>query len=119
MVNNDRIIPIQKIDYLSLIGTVLALLGVSTVILAPDAVDGRFTVTEDGDYLANQPVKILDFSNDGAEATVLFVPAYNFAGITLAGSAVDADVLPDGVTLYKAALSSGEVEVLPVTPSLQ
>lgn len=118
MVNNDRIIPIQKIDYLSMIGTVLALAGKSVNVLAPGTITGTFAVTEAGDYLANQPVQTLDFGAGAASASALFVAGYDFQGITLAGAAVEAEVKPDGVTLYKATLADGAVTVEAITPEL-
>ena len=129
MVNNDRIVPIQKIDLLSMIGTVLAIANVSFAVLAASTIDGVFSVTGSGaagNKLANQPVKSLDFASGVTGGTVYFVPDFAFAGITVAGAAAtfnssyldNEDVKPDGVTLYKAVLSSGTVTLTEVTPSL-
>ena len=129
MVNNDRIVPIQKIDFLSMIGTILTLESVSFAVLAATDIEGDFSVTGTGaagTKLANQPVKTLDFASGVTGGTVYFVPAFSFTGITVAGSAAtidDAgldleDIQPDGITLYKAVLSSGEVTITAVTPSL-
>lgn len=124
MINNDRIVPVQKIDLLSLLGTVLGLIGTSYSVLASSDVEGTFSVTGTGaagNLLANQPVKTLDFASGVTSGTVYFVAAYDFAGITVAGAAAtiaegSATVEPDGVTLYKAVLSSGSVTVSAVTP---
>ena len=129
MVNNDRIVPIQKIDYLSMIGTVLAIADVSFAVLATTDVEGDFSVTGTGaagNFLANQPVKTLDFASGVTGGTVYFVPSYDFSAITVAGAAATiddsglaiADVVPDGITLYKAVLASGEVTISAVTPSI-
>lgn len=133
MVNNDRIVPIQKIDLLSMYGTILTfihLLQSNTLnILAASSVEGDFSVTGSGSagsFLANQPVKTLDFPEAVTGATVYFVPAYDFSAITVAGAAATigdsgialADIQPDGVTLYGAVLSSGEVNIMALTPSL-
>lgn len=129
MVNNDRIVPIQKIDYLSMIGTILTIAQVDFSVLAASSVEGAFSVTGSGsagNFLANQPVQTLDFPEAVTGATVYFVADYDFAGITVAGAAATiddsglalADVQPDGITLYKAVLSSGEVAISAVTPSI-
>ena len=129
MVNNDRIVPIQKIDYLSMIGTILTLNNTSFSVIAPTTIEGAFSVTGTGaagNKLANQPVQSLDFVSGVTGGTVYFVPAYDFDTITVAGSAATiddaglalADIKPDGITLYKAVLSSGEVTISAVTPSL-
>lgn len=126
MINNDRIVPIQKCDFLSMIGIVLTIGNVLYSVLEANDVEGTFEVTGSGGAgvkLCNQPVKTLDFASGVASGTVYFVPAYDFAGITVAGAAAtfaeeSAEVQPDGITLYKAALASGEVTVTAVTPVL-
>lgn len=129
MVNNDRIVPIQKIDLLSMYGTVLAVGQVDFSVLASTDILGNFSVTGTGSagtFLANQPVQTLDFASGVTGGTVYFVPGYDFSAITVAGAVATidsdgldlADVQPDGVTLYKAVLASGEVTITAVTPSL-
>ena len=129
MVNTDRIVPITKIDYLSMIGTAMKLAGTSFAVIAASDVAGTFSVTGTGaagNKLANQPVKTLDFASGVTSGTVYFVAANDFEGITVAGAAATidaggvalADVAKDGVTLYTAALSSGTVTITAVTPSL-
>lgn len=127
MINNDRIVPVQKIDLLTLIGTILGLNGTSYSVLAAQTVEGAFSVTGSGDAgnkLANQPVQSLDFASGVTAGVVYFVAAYDYAGITVAGAAAtyaegSATVIPDGVTLYKATLSSGSVTVAAVSPVLE
>lgn len=126
MVNNDRIVPIQKIDLLSMIGTILTLQSTSFTVLQASTIEGAFSVTGSGSagtFLANQPVQSLDFASGVTGATVYFVADFDYSGFTVAGSAAtmdsdSVDVMPDGVTLYKAVLSSGEVTVTAVTPVL-
>lgn len=123
MVNTDRIVPIQKIDFLSMIGTVLTIANVSFGLIEASDVEGTFSVTGSGaagNKLANQPVKTLDFASGVTSATVYFVAAYDFAGFTINGAAVTptGTVNPDGITLYKAVLGSGAVTVTAVTPSV-
>lgn len=127
MINNDRIVPVQKIDLLSLVGTVLGLIGTSYTVLAASDVEGTFQVTGTGavgNKLANEPVKMLDFASGVTGGTVYFIAGYDFAGITVNGAAatiadagLDLDeIQPDGVTLYKAVLATGEVTLSAVTP---
>lgn len=124
MVNNDRIVPIQKIDYLSMIGTVLNLHGTSFSVLSASDVEGDFEVTGSGaagNKLAGQPVKSLDFKSGVTSGTVYFVAAYDYEGFKVAGTAVtpaegSVDVKADGITLYKAVLGSGAVTITAVTP---
>lgn len=127
MINNDRIVPIQKCDFLSMIGITLALIGTTYAVLPSSDVEGTFSVTGTGaagNKLANQPVKTLDFASGVTGGTVYFVPAYDFEGITVAGAAAtfddsgldNEDVVKDGITLYKAVLASGEVTLTAVTP---
>lgn len=123
MINNDRIVPVQKIDLLSLIGTVLNLIGTEYDVLQTTDVEGDFTVDASGDagtLLANQPVRTLDFAEGVTAGTVYFVPAYDFVGFSVAGTVVgfEGTVQPDGVTLYKAVLADGDVTVTAVTPIL-
>lgn len=124
MVNKDRIVPIQKMDLLTMIGTILALHGTSYAVLAASTIEGAFSVTGSGaagNKLANQPVQTLDFASGVTSGTVYFVAAYDYAGITVAGAAAtiadgSATVEPDGVTVYKAVLGSGEVTITAVSP---
>lgn len=124
MINNDRVVPVQKIDLLSLIGTVLAIANVSYSVIAATDIEGDFEVTGSGaagTKLANQPVKTIDFKSGVTSGTVYFVADYAFDGIKVAGAAAtiadgSATVKADGVTLYTAALASGEVTITAVTP---
>jgi len=127
MINNDRIVPVQKSDLISLFGTILGLIGTSYNVLAASDVEGTFAVTGSGaagNLLANQPVKALDFGENVTTATVYFVAAYDFEGFTNNGAAAtiasgSVDVKPDGVTLYKAARASGgAVTISAVTPDV-
>lgn len=123
MINNERIVPIQKIDRLSAIGEILALTNTSYSILKSADVTGTFTVTGSGsagNFLANQPVKTLDFAEGVTAATVYFIPDYAYAGMKIAGVATTPTgaVEPDGVTLYKAVLSSSTVTITAVTPDV-
>ena len=121
MINNDRIVPIQKIDRLSAIGEILTLTSVDYTVLEATDITGSFSVTGTGDagnLLANQPVETLDFADGVTGATVYFIPAFDYVGMTIAGVAVTptGNVDPDGVTLYKAVLDTGAVTITAITP---
>lgn len=127
MINNERIVPIQKVDFLSMIGIVLAIANVSFTVLKAKDTTGDFEVTGSGaagTKLADQPVKTIDFKSGVTSGTVYFVPAFDFDGINVAGSAATIDdsgldlddIKADGITLYKAVLGSGEVTLTAVTP---
>lgn len=123
MINNDRIVPIQKIDRLSAIGEILTLNNTSYSVLVSSDVEGDFTVTGSGSagtFLANQPVETLEFPTAVTGATVYFVAAYDYVGMTRNGVALTptGTVNPDGVTLYKAVLASNAVTVTAITPSV-
>lgn len=123
MINNDRIVPIQKMDLLTMFGTILNLASVSYNVLQTSTIEGAFSVTGTGaagTFLANQPVQTLDFASGVTSATIYFIAAYDYAGMTIAGTATTptGTVQPDGVTLYKAVLASGAVTITAVSPVL-
>lgn len=127
MINHSRVVPVQKIDYLSLIGTVLALIGTSYEPLAAETVLGDFLVTGSGaagNLLADQPVKTLDIGSGVTSATVFFVADYGFDGFTVNGAAASisesglalAAVKKDAITLYKAVYADSAITITAVTP---
>lgn len=126
MINNDRIVPVQKMDFLSLIGTVMTLNSISYNVLETSNVEGDFTVTGSGSagtFLCNQPVQTLNFPTAVTGATVYFVPDYNYVGMQINGVAEEPadgsdDIVADGISLYKAVLSSGDITITEVTPSV-
>lgn len=121
MINNDRIVPIQSIDFLSLIGTILKMNGTSYTVVKSNT-QGDFSLTgtgNAGNILANQPVRSLDFATGVTAGVVYFVPDYNFSGISINGTAVDLSAVTidaDGISLYTATLASGAVTVAKITP---
>ena len=119
MINEDRIIPITKIDFLSVMGTVLNLTSTSFEVLKPVDVEGNFMVDDASTYLANQPVKSIDFTE--STGAVFFCPDYDFKGILVSGAEATvsgADYIePEYVGLYFAELSSGTVTVTALTPT--
>lgn len=124
MINKDRIVPVMKSDLLTIFGTMLGIAGTSYSVIASKDVEGTFEVTGSGDAgnkLANQPLKSCDLKSGVTAAVVYFVAAYDFEGFKVAGSAPtygsgSKDVIPDGATLHKATLGSGELTITYVSP---
>ncbi|MBR2540405.1 MAG: hypothetical protein IKE85_06215 [Mogibacterium sp.] len=119
MINKDRIVPVQATDLLSLYGLILKMDSNNSTLAKLDAldVDGNFKVTSgSAPLLCSQPAESIDIdatASSVSSATIYFVPAYDYKGFTIDGSAVTptGSVDADGVTLYKAALSSGAITI--------
>lgn len=129
MVSKDRIVPIQKIDRISAFGEMLAVANVSTALVKASNPEGDFAITGSGsagNKLCNEPARSIELANGITGITVYFVSGAEFKGITKNGSAVTlasaslayADLACDGVTMYKAVLSSGEVTISAITPQV-
>lgn len=119
MINNNRIVPVMRTDLLTLIYTIMALIGTSvTALVASDI--GIFAATGTGDVgnlLANEPLVELNFASGVTAAVVYFIPDYYYKGFKVNNTAVTtagAAVTPDGATLYKATLSGGTVTIAKV-----
>ncbi len=114
MINPDRIVPVTKTDLLSLYSAILEIANVTVTKAEADDVEGNFTIATTGNKIASEPVKTLNFT--AASGTVYFIPAYDYAGISVNGSAVTptGEVNADGRTLYKAVLASGAVTITQV-----
>lgn len=114
MINTDRIVPVLATDLITLYGTIMKLAGTSVTAVQADT-PGEFALTSgSGNLLAAEPVKTLDFGSGVTSAVVYFVPAYDYAGFTVAGAAVTPSgdaVNADGATLYTATLASGAVTI--------
>ena len=118
MINTDRIVPVQAIDLISLYGLILKQDSDNATMVALEAVNpAQFEVaTNSKIYLANEPVAFCDFAETVSASTVYFVPAYDYAGFTVAGAEATIadgsdDVEADGRTLYSAVLATGEVTI--------
>ena len=122
MINKDRIVPVQATDLLSLYGLILNMDSNNSTLAKLDAldVDGNFKVTSgSAPLLCSQPAETIDIdatASSVSSATIYFVPAYDYKGFSIDGSAVTptGSVDADGVTLYKAALSSGAITITKV-----
>ena len=118
MINRDRIVPVTQVDLLTLYGNVMKLAG--TTVTAEEAVTpGKFELTGSGDIgnkLAAEPVKSCDFKSGVTAAVLYFIPAYDFEGFKVAGTAVtpSGTMAADGRTLYTATLATGAVTVAKV-----
>ena len=122
MINKDRIVPVQATDLLSLYGLILKMDSNNSTLAKLDAldVDGNFKVTSgSAPLLCSQPAETIDIdatTSSVSSATIYFVPAYDYKGFTIDGSAVTptGSVDADGVTLYKAVLSTGAITITKV-----
>lgn len=126
MINTDRIVPVEKIDLISLYGLILkqdTTNNSSLTKLAAKTIEGDFQIVSgSAPLLADQPVKVFDIdatASSVSACTLYFVADYGFEGFTIDGVAAEAadgsdDVVADGVTLYKAVLSSGDVTITKV-----
>ena len=120
MINNDRIVAITKTDLISLYGLILkqnASLG-SLAALASEDILGNFQIkTNSALVLANQPLVSCDIdatASSVSACTVFFVADQGYKGFSIDGVAKETegdDVVADGVTLYKAVLSSGDITI--------
>lgn len=122
MINKDRIVPVQATDLLSLYGLILKMDSNNSTLAKLDAldVDGNFKVTSgSAPLLCSQPAETIDIdatASSVSSATIYFVPAYDYKGFSIDGSAVTptGSVDADGCTLYKAVLSSGAITITKV-----
>ena len=117
MINTNRVVPIEVVDYLSLIGVIMKLAG--TTVNAVSAVDPAvFDLTSgSGNLLADEPVKSLNFGEAVTSAVVYFIPAYDYEGFSVNGTKAEtagAEVEADGRTLYTATLATGTVTIAKV-----
>ena len=124
MINNDRIVPITRTDYLTFLATICELITAASEIFSdgfstlPAAdVEGNFTISQNGTYILDQPAKNVNVFA-GVTAQILFLADYEFEGFQVDGVPVVLiqEVKKDAATLYGASISSGEVSVFPISP---
>ena len=118
MINNDRIVPVQATDLISLYSVVLAQDSNNSSLEKLASIGaGEFQITANSKlYLANEPVKSIDIdatTSSVSATSVYFVPAYDYEGFTIDGVAVTptGDVVADGRSLYKAVLATGAITI--------
>lgn len=120
MINNDRIVPITAIDLISMYGLILvAMTGTNNkpVALSANTTNREFEVSESGTFILDEPVKSCNIAAGLTRASVYFVPAYDYSGITMNGATVTTsgdEVTADGRTLYCAMIDDREVEIIKV-----
>lgn len=123
MINTSRIVPVQATDLISLYAVILKQDTTNNSTLAKvDAKNaaGDFAITSASTpLLCSEPAASIDLAAAVTAATVYFVPAYDYAGFSLAGvpetpAAGSVTVEADGCTLYKAVLSSGDITITKV-----
>ena len=122
MINNDRIVPVQATDLITLYAVILKQDSNNSTLAKVDAknANGDFAITAASTpLLCSEPAKSIDLAAAVTAATVYFVPTYDFVGFSLAGVAEEpaagsVDIDADGNTLYKVVLSSGDITVTKV-----
>lgn len=120
MINTNRIVPVTKIDLISLYALIMSLVGTSYTTIDATDVNGDFEMESgSGNVIASQPVTTFDFATGVSSAKVYFVPAFDYVGFSINGTAVtpqpaSVEVAPDGVSLYTATLASGKVTIAKV-----
>ena len=118
MINANRIVPMTATDLITNYGVILAAAAAAASGTAPE----KLTATNPGDfsvttasktYLANEPVKTLNFGSSITANTTYFVPALDYKGFTKTSATltVTGDVVADGSTLYKATLSTNALTI--------
>lgn len=123
MINTNRIVPVSATDLISLYGLILLQDSNNSGLtaLAANNAEGDFQIKSgSAALLASEPVKTCDIdatASSVSSATLFFVPAYDYAGFSIDGVAVQtagAQVSADGRTLYKATLSTGTITLAKV-----
>ena len=120
MINTNRVVPSQAIDLISLYGIILKQNNATLAAVDTSTTNGQFDITAaETPLIASEPVQSIDFASGVTSATVYFVPAYDYVGFTINGEAAtlgeySEEVIPDGRTLYKASLNSGDITITKV-----
>ena len=119
MINANRIVPIQVVDLISMYGLILLQDSNNSALekLAASTIDGQFAVsTASKTYLADQPLKSLEFGSSITAGTIFFVADYAYEGFSKSGATLTVTnptggVVADGKTLYKAVLSTNALTI--------
>ena len=123
MINSNRIVPVTATDLITLYGLILKQDTTNNSSLAKfDALDttGNFKVTSgSAPLLCSQPAESIDIdatASSVSSATIYFVPAFDYKGFSIDGTAITptGTVDKDGSTLYKAVLATGAVTITKV-----
>lgn len=115
MINSNRVVSVTRTDLISLYATMLVGDQVSSLAKVSATNPGEFVVSSgSGNKIADEPVKSFDFAEGVSSMVVYFVPAFDYEGFKVQGTAVTtsgAVVDPDSATLYTATLSTGTVTI--------
>lgn len=121
MINTNRIVPVTKIDLITLYGLILLQNSSNSALatLTATDVEGDYAVSASGVYLADQPLQSATFGSGVTSGTVYFVPAFDYTGFTKTGATLTVTnptggVVADGHTLYKAVLSTNALTITQV-----
>lgn len=134
MINDKRVVPIYRTDYLSMIATVLSLIDRSQGLTYPsyqpleaDTIAGDFRVgkrpgKQGRGYIARQPARTVEFDKLDS-SPLLFCAAYDFKGITCLGEPAEyaegsARVVPDGITLHEASIENDQIVIKIFSPQV-
>lgn len=116
MINNNRIVPIVKTNLLAMYGVILKVHNSGTTKLEATNI-GEFSVTTtSARYLANEPLKKLNFGSDVTASDVFFIADNDYQGFTKDGATLT--IADNGVTvekgtdiLYRAVLSANTLTI--------
>ena len=110
MINENRIVPVTKTDLISLYGFILNMTDPGIYAKLDPVEIGVFEIPESytaGALICSEPVKTIDLTNLAEDTWVVFVPAYDFEGVTGATLEESGDeIIPDGVSLYSIGYES-------------
>lgn len=123
MINNDRIVPITSMDFLSMIGTLKNLSFFTNKVpeqFQPYAGEnGVFDIADGGAYILNEPAKKITVNSTVSDLALLFVPDYDWGGAYMYDAESEtvseiegAEVNADGISLYMI----GDGGILKLTP---
>lgn len=121
MINANRIVPVTKIDLISLYSLILLQNSDNSSMakLAASDVEGNYAISATGVKLCDQPLKSAVFGSSITSSTIYFVPAFDYTGFSKTGATLtvtnpSGGVVADGHTLYKAVLSTNALTITQV-----
>ena len=121
MINTNRIVPVTKIDLITLYGMILLQNSSNSALakLTATDVEGDYAISASGVYLADQPLQTCTFGSSVTSGTIYFVAGFNYTGFTKTGATLTVTnptggVVADGHTLYKAVLSTNALTITQV-----
>ena len=114
MINANRIVPVQKTDLITLYSVILGAGGTTLTKADPSDVEGNVAIATGSNsthHVVSAPAKKIAFAGTVTADNVYFVASVNgFDGFYVGTTKITptgADIVADGVTLYKAVLSGG------------